>query len=326
MRTGSLKVESRKHFWDRALKYPSEGRQSRQPSFGRTECIPFFRPAGRLAAGPPDGFFKARPEICKDSHLPFDFSLSTLDSAFTLIELLVVIGIIAILAALLFPVFAQARERARQIVCISNAHQIAMAAYLYTQGWNDFLPPATNYGAPEDSPSRIWTSVLMPYVGNREVFLCPSASNAQYAANWPLRGYAPIGYNSLTGFDPAGQEAPTSVAHAASLDDTGRTVLFADTASGPTTAKYRGYVFDPDNGARNSRDPRLSTPLTADRDLVAGSPLAPSLLKPVFCRHFADGQNNGRASLTFADSHAKSYSAASILAQDRGANLIWKFR
>jgi hypothetical protein len=66
--------------------------------------------------------------------------------------------------------------------------------------------------------------------------------------------------------------------------------------------------------------------LVADVDLVAGSPLPPAELKPVFCRHHRDGQNHGVASLMFADGHAKAYSAASILAQDRGANLIWMFR
>ena len=52
----------------------------------------------------------------------------------------------------------------------------------------------------------------------------------------------------------------------------------------------------------------------------------PAQLKPLYCRHFSDGQNHGTASLIFADGHAKSYTAASILAQQGGANLIWRFR
>jgi prepilin-type processing-associated H-X9-DG protein len=101
----------------------------------------------------------------------------------------------------------------------------------------------------------------------------------------------------------------------------------ADTPGGPLAQKYRGYVFNPMNGQVNSTDRRLSTPLVADRDLVAEmQTLPPARLKPVFCRHFATGRNNGTANLVFADGHAKVHSAASILAQDRGASLIWRFR
>ena len=59
---------------------------------------------------------------------------------FTLIELLVVIAIIAILAAILFPVFAQARESARKSSCLSNARQIGLAAMMYAQDWDEILP------------------------------------------------------------------------------------------------------------------------------------------------------------------------------------------
>ena len=62
-------------------------------------------------------------------------------SAFTLIELLVVIAIIAILAAILFPVFAQARESARQSLCLSNGKQIGMAMLMYSQDYDERLPP-----------------------------------------------------------------------------------------------------------------------------------------------------------------------------------------
>jgi hypothetical protein len=170
--------------------------------------------------------------------------------------------------------------------------------------------------------------MLQPYVKNTGVFICPSAINAKYPADWSLRSYGPIGYNGIAGYDPAGVEAPTSVAALASLDEPARTVLLADTPSGDVAAKYRGYVFDPSvpGGRKNANDYRLSTPLVADIDLVAGSPLPPGELKPVYCRHFSDRQGHGVASLIFGDSHSKAYSANSILAQERGANLIWLFR
>lgn len=247
--------------------------------------------------------------------------------AFTLIELLVVIAIIGILAAILFPVFAQARESARMISCLSNMRQLGMAVYMYTQDWSEHLPPATNYDADLNGSARIWPAIVSGYIRNDGIFLCPSASNAHYANTWARRGELPIGYNAATSVDPLGLEAPTSVANLVEIDDAARTPLFAETPSGPTSAKYRGYVFDPYVGKENPRDKRLSTPLVSDADLVAGSPLPPARLKPVFCRHrTGNGNLSGRTNIVFGDSHVKSYTASSILGQDAGANLLWRFR
>ena len=99
-------------------------------------------------------------------------------TAFTLIELLVVIAIIAILAAILFPVFAQAREKARQTTCLSNTKQIGLGLIMYTQDYEETLPIATY--APwcgrsvNDFRSPKWMDMLFPYVKNTQVFTCPS--------------------------------------------------------------------------------------------------------------------------------------------------------
>ena len=245
-------------------------------------------------------------------------------TGFTLIELLVVIAIIAILAAILFPVFAQARESARASTCAANMRQLGMAMMLYSQDADEALPMATNYAAPFASPERVWTSSVQTYVKNSGVFLCPSAVNARFAPDWAGRSWLPIGYNSTTSFDPGGREAPTEVCRIPLLDEPARTVLLADTPSGPPGTTYRGYIFDPNQGRQNLADRRLSTPHVADVDLVAGSSLPASRLKPVYCRHFRDGRNGGRASLAFADGHVRTYSASSILGQQGGANLIWR--
>ncbi len=246
---------------------------------------------------------------------------------FTLIELLVVIAIIAILAAILFPVFAQVRESARATSCASNMKQLSLGVMMYTQDYDETLPMAVNYAAAATAPDRMWMATVQPYVKNTGIFLCPSSrSNSRFEPDWAGRGWLPIGYNARAAFDPAGVEGPASVTPLSMLDESARTVLFAETASGDPALKYRGYTFDPNVGRANATDPRLSTPLVADFDLVAGSALSPGQLKPVFCRHFADRKGSGRTNLVFGDGHVKSYTANAILGQDLGANLIWRFR
>ena len=93
---------------------------------------------------------------------------------FTLIELLVVIAIIAILAAILFPVFARARERARQTSCLSNVKQIALAGLMYAQDWNETLPPFAYHS---EQPRTAFPWIMHPYVMNWEVWNCPSADS-----------------------------------------------------------------------------------------------------------------------------------------------------
>jgi prepilin-type N-terminal cleavage/methylation domain-containing protein/prepilin-type processing-associated H-X9-DG protein len=92
--------------------------------------------------------------------------------AFTLIELLVVIAIIAILAAILFPVFAQAREKARQTTCLSNLKQLGTAAQMYAQDYEERLP-GTELG--EGEAEYFWGELLAPYTKSRDLLNCPSA-------------------------------------------------------------------------------------------------------------------------------------------------------
>lgn len=104
-------------------------------------------------------------------------------SGFTLIELLVVIAVISVLAAILFPAFARARESARRTSCQSNLKQIGIAGMQYSSDYDSCLPPAVlmpglNPGAPE---TQTFVDLLQPYVKNAQIFVCPSFSRPAYA-------------------------------------------------------------------------------------------------------------------------------------------------
>jgi len=104
-------------------------------------------------------------------------------SGFTLIELLVVIAIIAILAAILFPVFAKARDKARVTTCDCNIRQLVCAALMYAQDWDGGLPWDLHAG----NPHLPLISRMDPYTKNQSIYYCPSApaANVSYIVDSP---------------------------------------------------------------------------------------------------------------------------------------------
>ncbi|MFO8082064.1 MAG: DUF1559 domain-containing protein [Armatimonadota bacterium] len=106
---------------------------------------------------------------------------------FTLIELLVVIAIIAILAAILFPVFARAREKARQASCQSNMKQIGLAAMMYAQDYDEMMPALYHYYE-GDSDTRYmgYYDGFQPYTQNEQIYICPSGRHTY--DYWRARG------------------------------------------------------------------------------------------------------------------------------------------
>ncbi|MFO7945262.1 MAG: DUF1559 domain-containing protein [Armatimonadota bacterium] len=111
---------------------------------------------------------------------------------FTLIELLVVIAIIAILAAILFPVFARAREKARQTSCLSNLKQLGLGLMMYVQDYDETFLRGSDYHEP--GVDTFWGACLYPYVKNYQIYLCPSKGS-------PRAGSNPLNYAGVWHFE-----------------------------------------------------------------------------------------------------------------------------
>lgn len=254
-------------------------------------------------------------------------------SAFTLIELLVVIAIIAILAAILFPVFAQAREKARAISCVSNEKQVALGIMMYLQDFDEKYPQYWYHGEsgyttspdpPFDNDPLIkagmfgWNEAIYPYVKNTGVFLCPSAVHGSASGQW--------GDNSCTTDD-----CPTGVIDYAinarisgdtgSLDDGQQHATLNEAAvefPAVTILLSEASSHDSDGAASSDENEwgwegRHVDKLNGDGWVGGSEPAAKTSdnwiepgLKPPLWRH-TDGAN-----YAFCDGHVKWYNASGL--------------
>jgi prepilin-type N-terminal cleavage/methylation domain-containing protein len=272
-----------------------------------------------------------------------------MNRAFTLIELLVVIAIIAILAAILFPVFAQAKEAAKKTAGIAQMRQLSSALMMYAADHDDMPVPSTNYDCPITDPNRIWTAPLFPYVKSRDVFIAPGSNTSRYAENWATRQRQSVGYNDAMAYSTLvgnsadricssgevrfGCSAFWTAASFSQMEEVSRVGLFANTPFGEG-GKYRGFVFGADNGTVYRPDyvafERLdqAVPLAAGVDLVqqmGGAPLnlGANELKPIQGRYTRRG-GDGHTPIVFADGHTKSVLASTIA--NGSSRIIWRFR
>lgn len=244
-------------------------------------------------------------------------------SAFTLIELLVVIAIIAILAAILFPVFAQVRDKARQTSSQSNLRQIALAFQMYAQDNDEILPAAESVGAagqtkPDNFGEFRWPWLTLPYVKSMSLYLSPSdtgnynnyrtPSNAYYGYFWGL--FPSYGYNwrylapslkdsagnALT--DPMDDAASTMYSQGVSLAQVqapSGAVMLADSTWAPSPGQTQltmGYFL-----------------INPPQKWTGSPPLTSLSFGYVYPRH------QGHANVAFADGHVKALTIA-VLSQE----------
>jgi prepilin-type N-terminal cleavage/methylation domain-containing protein/prepilin-type processing-associated H-X9-DG protein len=215
---------------------------------------------------------------------------------FTLIELLVVIAIIAILAAILFPVFAKAREKARESACLNNTKQMAIAVATYMQDWDDYVP-SSNYNPPPYGHAT-WMYQILPLLKSWKVFSCPSSPEDRPAGyNATTFPYANYSYNEyfMYAADSQGTHFEADFSNIATVPNPSGTALIAD--------GYNASLFHDWGDAEDAATDWRKSP-----DKV---PLPSGMLRIKFANGLVGGVPQSRhegANIVFADTHAKFYS------------------
>ena len=217
---------------------------------------------------------------------------------FTLIELLVVIAIIAILAAILFPVFARAREKARQTSCLSNVKQIALGLSMYVQDYDERFP--TLYYYTTGTPSRVdYVQSIHPYINNMDVWNCPSAAQETPTTNYSSLQSRSYGYNKYLNYLKLAK-----IKHSASC------VAIADCCVdswGP------GRLYAPSDGFNDAIASQDFSGVVADNSYWNTSSNGGN--RPGFN---VSPRHNGQANCAYADGHAKSMTYTALY--DNGVN------
>jgi len=206
-------------------------------------------------------------------------------AGFTLIELLVVIAIIAILAAILFPVFARARENARKSTCQSNLKQIGMGLMQYCQDYDECYPDA-RYGS-NPSPYPLIYEALVPYLKNNMIWICPSKGGL-------MRG------GTTTPYTYNGRQFPVSPNYGWNQ------LLAARSMAEVTAVAETAAVADCSHPLWIDHVGRIAWANSGDSVLYPASGTQADYMKDAYSRH------SGGENIAWADGHVKWMSSAAI--------------
>lgn len=205
---------------------------------------------------------------------------------FTLIELLVVIAIISILAAILFPVFARARENARRASCQSNLKQIGLGMFMYSQDYDEKFVSHFMVDTPDKSNPYGWADALQPYLKSTQIFQCPSETNS--AALGTSGTFSGIPDPTAFGYTDYYINVALAGVSDAALDSPSLTVMLGEGGKGSAynegNARYQG-----DSGVGTGSSGCTIADRLAESSIYQGG----------MTRHL------GGANFTFADGHVK---------------------
>jgi prepilin-type N-terminal cleavage/methylation domain-containing protein/prepilin-type processing-associated H-X9-DG protein len=219
-------------------------------------------------------------------------------TGFTLIELLVVIAIIAILAAILFPVFAKVREKARQASCASNEKQLGLGVIQYIQDYDEKFPAAFDSNR---TPNINWGQEIFPYVKSLAVFSCPSnvvgnteTSTGTYMGNSNGSENIPIGYalNGDLGFVNGGQLDYGPWKPEAAINEPSQKIMITETYVNNPNSHWPGWIYCPSSG---------STPCTNATWTQS------SVYQAMFAGH------TGFMNVTYIDGHVKAMNPVNLV-------------
>lgn len=242
---------------------------------------------------------------------------------FTLIELLVVIAIIAIIAAILFPVFAKVREKARQTTCLSNVKQIGLAMTQYTQDNDESFP----IGAVAGSLGQGWAGTIYPYVKSTGAFKCPDDATGEQR-NGNIVSY-PVSYSANLNFlrtDGSSADSRIGGQAIASLASPSKTVLVCEVKGifGPITdiGERNGVAnvvssvtnANPGGGVYPFRNNPYAEGGNLETGCLNGTDCSAAILKPPFGGGFAakTGRHTDGSNYLMCDCHAKWFRGAQV--------------